>query len=353
MSGANRVARIVVAPDSFKGTLTARQAASIIADSLASQRPEVEIIQCPVADGGEGTADILSPHLPDNIYLIESAQLIGLNLPGMRSLDVMDRGSAPLGEAILSGLDAGKRDFVIGLGGSATNDCGIGMLMALGLKVFDVEDKQVEPNLASLMSVHSVDLSELDQRLNESRFTVLSDVVSPLCGKKGATAIYGPQKGVRGEDVAAIDEAVARFAELCGGRDLIETAGAGAAGGLGFALMLIGGTIVSGADYVMEVTGFHEKLTDADWVITGEGRSDEQTLHGKLPLKVAEAARDAGVKVALISGSIDKSALPELQKWFDLVVSAQPDGMSVDQAMEQAERFLTEAVKRTVGRLTK
>jgi len=340
--------RIVIAPDSFKGSLTSKQAAKIIADTLADDLPEAEIILCPLADGGEGTSEILAPY--DNAYLIESAQHIGLSLPEMRALDVMERGSGALGEAILARLDAGKRDFVIGLGGSATNDCGLGMLTALGLKAFDATANPVTPHLGGLMSVCSVDVSGLDRRLHESRFTVLSDVVSALCGKNGATAVYGPQKGVRTEDVSAIDEAVARFAGLCGREYLIETAGAGAAGGLGFALMLLGGEVVSGADYVMEQTGFHEKLNNVDWVITGEGRSDTQTLHGKLPIKVARAARESGTKAALISGAVDEAALPELEKEFDLIIAAQPDGMADDQAMRQAEGLLSDAVRRNAGR---
>ncbi|MDT8303952.1 MAG: glycerate kinase, partial [Sedimentisphaerales bacterium] len=128
--------RILVAPDSFKGSLTSKEAARIIADTLSKQIPDAETFQCPLADGGEGTRTILESYMPDSACLIESAQLIGLNLPEMRSLDVMQRSSAPLGQAILEALDAGRREFVIGLGGSASNDCGIGMLMALGMQAF-------------------------------------------------------------------------------------------------------------------------------------------------------------------------------------------------------------------------
>jgi len=340
--------RIVISPDSFKGSLTSQRVSSVIADALT----DAEVIQCPLADGGEGTVEILASYMSDNVCLIESAELIGLNLPEMQSLDVMARGSLQLGNAILAGLKAGKREFVIGLGGSATNDCGLGMLMVLGLMAFDEEGNPVTPNLSGLLSVRTVNMSGLDPRLSESRFTVLSDVVSPLCGKNGATAVYGPQKGVREEDVTDIDEAVARFAELCGRNDLIKAAGAGAAGGLGFAMLLLGGEIISGAEYVMERTGFREKLASADWVITGEGRSDTQTLHGKLPVKVAEVARAAGAKVALISGSVEKSALLELEKQFDLVISAQPDGLSDEKAMAQAEQLLIEAVQQNIGRFT-
>lgn len=340
--------RIVVAPDSFKGSLSSRQAASIIAEAIAEAMPATDIVRCPLADGGEGTREILSPFMPEHVCLIDSAELIGLNLPSMTSLDVMERGSAPLGEAILAGLNAGKRDFVIGLGGSATNDCGLGMLMALGLIAFDVDGNPVTPNLKGLLSVQSIDMSGLDLRLAESCLTVLSDVVSPLTGKNGATAVYGPQKGVANEEVFRIDAATCRFAQLCGKPELMDAAGAGAAGGLGFATMLLGGTIVSGTDYVMEKTGVHEKLVGADWVITGEGRSDAQTLQGKLPIRVARAARARGAKAALVSGSLDRAALPELEKEFDDVVGLLPDGMSVDEAMRQAGTLLAETVRQRI-----
>jgi len=346
------VTRIVVAMDSFKGSLSAKKAVSIITDVLADELPNVVIVQCPLADGGEGTRVILEPFIPEHVCMIESAELIGLNLSEMRSLDVMNRGSVPLGNAILAGLDAEKREFVIGLGGSASNDSGLGMLMALGMKVVNHAGNPVQPTLAGLLDIVSVDTSTLDPRLNESRLTILSDVVSPLCGKNGATAVYGPQKGVQAEDVERIDRAIELFALKCRqafDSDSTGMLGSGAAGGLGFALMLLGGEMVSGGEYVMNETGFRKALDNADWVITGEGCSDAQTLQGKLPLKVAQAARGAGAKVALISGSVDQGVLSELEHEFDLVISEKPDGMGVEQAMDQAESLLEETVRTFCG----
>ena len=317
--------RFLVAPDAFKGTLTAGDAAAAIAAGIREVLPDAEVIELPLADGGEGTAEILSPYLPDDICLIESAQLIGLNLPQMRSLDVMQRSSLPLGQAILAGLDAGKRDFVIGLGGSATNDGGLGILMALGMQAVDRSGKPVEPNLAGLLSVHTVDLSALEPRISESRMTILSDVSSPLIGNHGATAVYGPQKGLRTEDVDRVDRAIMLFAEtssLAFGSDPSRIPGAGAAGGLGFALMLLDGVLVSGARFVMNACGFASKIADVDWVITGEGCSDLQTLAGKLPLVVAKLARERGKAVAILSGSVDASALPRLTEFADYVAAA-------------------------------
>jgi len=344
--------RILVAPDSFKGSLTSYQAARIIAETLSRYLPEAEIIECPLADGGEGTFEILAPIIESDICLIESAQLIGLNQAQMQSLNVMMRGSAQLGQAIIDGLDSGKRDFVIALGGSATNDGGLGMLLALGMKAFDTDENPVESNLSGLLSVKRIDLSGLDSRLSESRLTVLSDVVSPLCGKNGATAVYGPQKGVQVEEVERVDRAMELYALKCShafGFDASTMPGAGAAGGLGFALMLLGGKMVSGAEYVMNKTGFYKALVGADWVITGEGCSDAQTLQGKLPLKVAQAARSKGAKVLLLSGSVGIGSFPELEKEFDLVISAKPEGMDVDQAVQQAEKLLNQATERFIS----
>ena len=348
--------KILVAPDSFKGSLTSTQAAKTIADTLSKTVPDAEIVQCPLADGGEGTAETVAPHLADSICLIESAQFIGLNLPDMRSLDVMQRGSALLGDAIIVALDAGKRDFVIGIGGSATNDGGLGMLMALGMQAWDAQDSPVAPNLFGLLSLVRIDISNLDPRLSESRLKVLSDVLSPLCGKKGATAVYGPQKGVQRAEVTRIDRAISGFADMCGGAfgfDPHSEQGAGAAGGLGFALMLLGGKVVSGAGFVIEKSGFTNQLSDTDWVITGEGCSDVQTLQGKLPFKVAEAARASGVKVALLSGSVDADAEADLKKHFDLVIGTVPEGISVEQAMQQAGEMLIAGVHRLIERVSR
>lgn len=337
--------RILVAPDAFKGTLTAFEAAAAIADGVREALPEAEVVELPLADGGEGTAGVLAPCMGDRVCLIESAQLIGLNQPEMTSLDVMRRGSAPLGEVILAGLNAGQRDFVIGLGGSATNDGGLGMLMALGMQAFNTYgDATVEPNLSGLFSLAVIDAWALDPRLDECRITVLVDVLSPLCGKNGATAVYGPQKGIQAGDIDRIDDAMAHFALKCHkafGSQPALTPGAGAAGGLGFALMLLGGEVVSGAEFVMNACGFTSKLAGADWVITGEGSSDAQTLAGKLPLKVAQAAREAGVKVALVAGFVDQTAKIELEMKFDRVFSVQSARMHNDLAMQQARSLLT------------
>lgn len=338
--------KIIIAPDSFKGSLTAVQAATIISEALQSMLPDAEIIPFPLADGGEGTREVLTPFLSAEQHLIESAELIGLNLPEMSSINIFQRGSAALGDAILRALDDGKRDFIITLGGSATNDAGLGMLMSLGMDAWDGDGYPVEPTLAGLLKLERINISKMDRRLSECRFTVLSDVMSPLCGKKGATAVYGPQKGIALPDVEPVDRAISIFSKHCSdlfGFDPRDREGAGAAGGLGYALMLIGGQVVSGADYVIKMTGFKQLLDGVDWVITGEGCSDLQTLNGKLPVVVADEAKSAGIPIALLSGSVEANARDQLSKQFDLILSAQPDDLSSEDAMLQAETLLTEA----------
>ncbi len=348
--------KIIISPDSFKGSLTAAQAATTVSEALQSMFPDAEIIPFPLADAGEGTREVLAPFLSAEQHLIESAELIGLNLPEMSSTDIFQRGSAALGNAILRTLDDGRRDFIITLGGSATNDAGLGMLMRLGVEAWDSNDRPVEPTLAGLLQLARIDNSKLDGRLPECRFTILVDVASPLCGKNGATAVYGPQKGVGLSEVERIDAAISSFSNLCSDLfrfDPHDREGAGAAGGLGYALMLLGGEAVSGAAYIMQATGFSQKLTGADWVVTGEGCSDLQTLNGKLPFKIALAAREAGVKSALLSGSVEQSACPALQDRFDLVISAKPDGMETEEAMAQAVSLLTKAAIRVAETISR
>jgi len=338
--------KIIIAPDAFKGSLTSGQASEAIAEGIRSLFSDAELTLCPLADGGEGTAELLTPYLNRESCLIESAKLIGLNLPEMCSRPVESRGSAAVGESILKALEQGKRHFIVALGGSATSDAGLGMLMRLGVEAWDSSGKSVEPTLSGLLKLARIDISKLDSRLSECSFTILTDVASPLCGKNGATAVYGPQKGVELFKIERIDHAIFVFSNQC--RDLFgfdprDREGAGAAGGLGYALMLIGGEAVSGAEYIVKATGFRQLLNDADWVITGEGCSDLQTLNGKLPMVVADEARKAGVSVALLSGSVETNARDQLSKRFDLILSALPDDLSSEDAMLQAAVLLTEA----------
>ncbi len=333
---------VVVAPNSFKGSLSALDAATAMASGIRRACPQAEVRLRPMADGGEGTLDaVLSAGgerrtarvsgaagdpidaayglIAPDTAVIESAQVVGLTDTRATSHGVEGRTTRGLGELIGSVLDAGVKRFLVGLGGSSTNDGGAGLLAALGLQLLDGSGRAIEPTPAGLASLARVDATRVDRRLAHASFTILSDVDNPLCGERGATAIFGPQKGVTAESVAAIDASLARFAALAEaafGRSASDRQGAGAAGGLGFALLLIGAEIRSGAEVVAELLGLDAALAGADWLITGEGRTDRQTLLGKAPLVAARHARASGVPTTLVSGAIDRGDLAELSQVF-------------------------------------
>jgi glycerate 2-kinase len=334
--------RIVIAPDSFKGSVSAPQAAAAIAAGLRRVWTDADLRLVPLADGGEGTLDaVLSAGgqrctarvsgaagaaidadygvLAEDTAIIETAQVVSLTDPGGVTQAVERRSTRGVGEVMLRLLDAGMRRIMVGLGGSSTNDGGAGLLVGLGLKLVDAKGQGVEPTPAGLATLARVDASQLEPRLAQARITIMSDVNNPLCGERGATAIFGPQKGVRPEAVAPIDARLAHFAALAEaalGQRAQDRPGAGAAGGLGFALLLLGGELRSGAEVVADLLGLDAALADADWLITGEGRSDRQTLLGKTPLVAARRAALRGVPATLVSGGIDRDALPELSRHF-------------------------------------
>jgi len=334
---------VVIAPDSFKGSIGAPAAADAIARGLARVWPDGELRLCPMADGGEGTLDAVLSRggrrgtarvhgasgaaleaafgliEGDATAVIEIAQVVGLTDAVGCSVGAERRSTRGVGELLRDLLDAGVRNFMVGLGGSSTNDGGAGLLGALGLKLVDAEGRDIEPTPAGLAGLAQVDASVLDPRLAGTRITIMSDVDNPLCGPQGATAIFGPQKGVAPERIEVIDAALARFAQLAEkaiGRHAKDRPGAGAAGGLGFALLLLGGELRSGAEVVAELLGLEVALEGDDWLIAGEGRSDRQTLLGKAPFVAARHAAAKGVPASLIAGSIDRAALPALARHF-------------------------------------
>lgn len=334
---------VVIAPNSFKGSIAADAAATAIASGLSRVWPDAELRLRPMADGGEGTLDAVlsrggtrraarvagaSGAPRDAAFglidegataVIEIAQVVGLTDTAATAQPVERRSTRGLGELMRLLLDAGVRRYLIGLGGSSTNDGGAGLLAALGLKLVDAQGRDVAPTPAGMAALAEVDASVLDTRLAHTHITIMSDVDNPLCGERGATAIFGAQKGVRPESAAELDACIARFATLTEraiGRNAKEREGAGAAGGLGFALQLLGGEPRSGAQVIADLIGLDAALEHADWLITGEGRSDRQTLSGKAPFVAAKRAAARRVPATLISGAIDRAALPELGRVF-------------------------------------
>ena len=320
--------RVVVAPDKFKGSLTAAQVADRVAAGLARAAPEVEVVEVPVADGGDGTLEAALTagyrRVPvradgptgepvetayaerDGVAVVELADVSGLGrLPGGR-LAARTASSYGTGQVIRAALDAGCRRVVVGIGGSASTDGGAGLVQALGGRLTGADGAEVGRGGAALAAVRSLDLSGLHPALAGAEVVVASDVDNPLLGPRGAAAVYGPQKGASPGDVAELDAALARWADAvqrATGKDVAGTPGAGAAGGVGFAaLAVLGATLRPGIDLVLDLVGFRAVLGGARLVITGEGSLDRQTLHGKAPAGVAAAARSAGVPVVAVAG---------------------------------------------------
>jgi len=327
-----RPLRVVVAPDKFKGSLTAVQAAAAIAAGFAAAHPDAVIVQLPVADGGEGTVDAaltagFTPHrvvvqgptgqpvtavlaVREGTAVIEMAEASGLRLLPLARPAPLTASSYGTGELVRAALDAGASRIVLGVGGSASTDGGAGMAQALGAQLLGAAGRQVPPGGAGLAQLHRIDLTDLDARLADTEVVVASDVDNPLCGPRGAAAVYGPQKGATADDVATLDSALAHYAQLLRrdlNIDVADVPGAGAAGGTGAgALAFLGARLTSGIALLLEVVGFAEAIRGADLVITGEGSLDAQSLHGKAPIGVARAA--GGIPVIALVGRLEVHA---------------------------------------------
>lgn len=326
---------VLVAPDKFKGSLTAAAAAGHIAAGLRrAAAPGLTVACLPVADGGDGTLDaaVAAGFAPvpvrasgptgepaDAAYarrgrqaVLELAAVCGLaRLPGGR-LSPLRSSSFGLGEVVRAALDAGSAQLVLGIGGSASTDGGAGLLQALGARVLNRAGQPLPPGGGSLQDVGSLELAGLHPALRRAELTVACDVDNPLCGPHGAAAGYGPQKGAGPADVAMLDAGLCRWADVVAaatGADLREAPGAGAAGGVGFAaLAVLGATPRPGIEIMLELTGFRDRLAGADLVVTGEGTLDEQTLRGKAPTGVAAAARAGSVPVIAVAGQVSLTA---------------------------------------------
>ena len=323
--------RVLLAPDKFKGTLTAAQVASHLARGISSVRPDADIVVVPVSDGGDGLLDaaiaagfesvplrasgptgepVESTYVRrDTEAVIEMAEICGLVLLPEQLPAPMTATSRGVGEAIVAALDAGCTHIMLGIGGSASTDGGAGMLRALGVRVTDEHGIELDEGGAHLGRVAGVDLSGLHPGLRAAQITVACDVDNPLTGPTGAAVVYGPQKGASPAQVDELDAALGRFADVLaasaspGGEQSRHRPGAGAAGGVGFgAIAVLGAVLRPGAEVVQELTGLEAAMVGADLVVTGEGSLDEQTLHGKAPAGVAAAARRAGIPVVAVAG---------------------------------------------------
>lgn len=357
--------KIVIAPDSYKESLTALEVATAIEAGFRQVLPTADYIKLPMADGGEGTVQSLidatggtridttvtgplGTPVPGFFGLlgdgttavIEMAAASGLHLVPPAQRNPLRTTSFGTGELIQAALDRGARHIILGIGGSATNDGGSGMAQALGIRLLDRNGADIGFGGGALAHLTTIDRCHLDPRLASVKLEVACDVDNPLCGPTGASAIFGPQKGATPAMIQQLDANLAHYADAIHqqlGRDIQSTPGAGAAGGLGAALLgLLDARLRPGIDMVAEAAGLAEAVQDADWVITGEGRIDRQSIHGKTPIGVARIAKQYQRPVIAIAGSVAPDAAVVHQHGIDALFSVVPGAMPIEQALAEA-----------------
>ncbi len=367
--------RIIVAPDSFKGSASALEVARAMERGVRAVFPDAEVVKVPIADGGEGTVAALldatggQPRtsrvrgplgepveagwgvLGDGrTAVLEMAAASGLPLVPAGRRDPRLASTSGTGELVRAALDEGLRRLVLGIGGSATNDGGAGLARALGVRFLDAAGRELAEGGAALAGLDRLDLAGLDPRLATVELLVACDVDNPLTGPRGASAVYGPQKGATPAVVAELDAALARFAEVARaatGRDVASLPGAGAAGGLGAGLLFFTpARLRPGVELVLEATGFDRLLAGAALVLTGEGRTDAQTAMGKAPVGVAAAARRHGVPVVCLSGGLGDGADLVLAHGIDALAAVVPGPMTVEEAMAGGAALIEAATAR-------
>ena len=367
--------RVVIAPDSFKGSVSALGVAQAMERGVRAVFPDAEVRQVPIADGGEGTVEALVTATRGRLEertvrgpfgepvrarwgvlgdgqtaVLEMAAASGLPLVPKDRRDPRVTSTYGTGELVRAALEAGLTKLVIGIGGSATNDGGTGLARALGVRFLDAAGAELPEGGAALGRLARIDLAGLDSRLASAEILVACDVDNPLTGPRGASAVYGPQKGATPQMVAELDAALghyARVAQAATGRDVALHPGAGAAGGLGAGLLFFTpARLRPGVDIVLETTGFVELVRGADLVLTGEGRTDFQTAMGKAPVGVAQAAKRHGVPVVCLAGGLGDGADDVLAKGIDALASAVPQAMPLEEAMARGAELVEAAAAR-------
>lgn len=356
--------KIVIAPDSYKESLSAHEVAEQIAAGFREMIPDAGYVILPMADGGEGMVQAMVAATGGRIVpagvtgplgkpvpafygltgdgrtaLIEMAAASGLMLVPRGERNPLITTTYGTGELIRAALAAGVSRIVVGIGGSATNDGGAGMLQALGMKLHDGEGGDIGFGGGALSRLARIDAGGLDPRIGEVAIEVACDVDNPLLGERGAAAVFGPQKGATPEMVAQLDANLAHYAAVISrdlGREVADVPGAGAAGGMGAGLLALGGRLCPGIDLIMETVGFEAIVRDADLVITGEGRIDSQTVSGKVPLGVARLAKRFGKPVIAIAGSLAADAGMVHAHGIDAVFGVVPQPCSLEDALANA-----------------
>ncbi|OQO98557.1 glycerate kinase [Geobacillus sp. 44C] len=366
--------KVIIAPDSFKESLSALEVANAIEKGFRDIFPEAEYVKIPMADGGEGTVQSLvdatggrivktevTGPLGDRVQaffgmlgdgktaVIEMAAASGLHLVPSEKRNPLVTTTRGTGELILAALDEGAEHIIIGIGGSATNDGGAGMIQALGGRLLDRHGKEIGPGGGSLSELADIDLSGLDQRLKCVKIEVACDVDNPLTGPKGASAIFGPQKGATPEMVATLDNNLKHYADVIErvlGKQVKDIPGAGAAGGLGAGLLaFLEAKLKRGVEIVLETVNFHERIQGASLVITGEGRIDGQTIFGKTPIGVAKAAKRYNIPVIAIAGSVSDDSDVVRSHGIDALYSIVPGIIPLEKALANARYYVTQTAR--------
>lgn len=368
--------KVVITSDSFKGSASAKEISEFIEKGVRNILPSAHTIKVPLADGGEGTVDaIITATQGENIYkevtdplgrkikakfglinkevaVIEMAEASGLTLLKEEERNPFKTTTYGTGELILAALDQGVKDIYIGVGGSATNDGGAGMAQALGASLKDKKGKEIGFGALALNNLDTIDITNIDSRIYNTKITVLSDVVNPLCGHNGASYIYGPQKGGKGDDLKKLDEILSYYGEKLESEfemNLTNKNGAGAGGGIGAGLMAFcSADLCSGIDRLLEIINFESYLEDIDLIITGEGKMDIQSLNGKAPLGIAKLAHQYNIPVVAIVGSEGEQIKNIYNNGIDLILSIVDKPMSIEEAMNNVASLTEKAAEKVV-----
>ena len=366
--------KVVVAPQAYKGSLTAIKVAQAMSEGVSNIFPNAEIELCPVADGGDGTLETLVDISGGKIHkcsvvnpigniidaewgamgdgstaVIEMARSSGLALLDLSERNPLNASSYGLGELIIDALNKGFRNFIVGIGGSATNDAGGGMAQAIGVKLLDRNNIPIEQGGVNLINLDKIDMSNIDKRISESNFQVACDVTNPLTGPEGASEVYGPQKGATRKMIHTLDKALDNFGRVVVksiNKDVADIPGSGAAGGLGAGMIAFtNATLKPGIDIILDAVKLNAKIKTADLVITGEGGMDFQTVYDKAPIGVAKMAKQYGIPTIGISGMLGKDYQIVHQHGIDAAVSIVTGPMSLSEATEKSYKLISDSVE--------
>jgi len=371
--------KIIAACDSFKGSVDAKTACAAVARGVRRIYKDAQVIELPMADGGEGTLEAIIAATQGclrklkvsgpfgeqieaaygitgegNRCVIEVSRTAGLPMIPKNKRDPLKVTTYGLGEMILAGLQGKSRQFIIGLGGSASNDCGCGMAQALGVRFLDRSQNEIKEKMNGglLAQVSKIDITQLPKQIAQSDFLVACDVTNPLLGDQGASRVYAPQKGADKKTVEILEANITHIIDLieeATGREVRDIPGAGSSGGLGAAVMaFLKGRLMRGVEIVMDQTGFADKIAGANLIITGEGQIDSTTLNGKTLSGVAKAAKKQGTPIVALAGTLGKGWQTIYELGINAVIPICDSPMTLDQAMTNAEKLIEQAAERTL-----